>query len=96
MALTVYVEVFMKFTIVDPTTMRTVLGTPNWRDRMACAQFHGKTFTKEEMGEFLAHECALRGNKESTQKFVRTQPFNFLRKRGVIIPVFSDKVNWTR
>ena len=77
----------MLFTIVDPTTMRTVLGKTHWRDRAACAEFHGKSFTKEEMGDFLARECAYRGHKETTQKFVRTQPFNYLKKRGVIIPV---------
>ena len=77
----------MLYTIVDPTTLRTVLGNSHWRDRAACAEFHGKTFTKTEMGDFLARECAQRGHKETTQKFVRTQPFNYLKKRGVIIPV---------
>ena len=76
----------MKYAIVDPVTMRTVLGNPIWRDMMACAEFHGKQFTKEEFGDFLAEECRIRGNKLSTQQFVRTQQFNYLRKHGVIIP----------
>ena len=77
----------MKNVIVDPVTMRAVLGNPHWRDRAACAEFHGKVFTKQEFGEFLANECKIRGNKESTQKFVRNQPFNYLKKHGVIIEV---------
>ena len=78
-----------KFVIVDPATMRLVSGDRplHWRDKAVTAEFHGRLFSKEEFGSFLSHECAIRGNKESTQKFVSTQVFNFWKKRGLIFEV---------
>lgn len=75
------------YTIIDPATMRSVNPRANWRDKLLSAEYHGKTFTKEEIGDFLADECKRRGNSVSTQTFVKTQPFNWNLKHGVIIPV---------
>ena len=78
-----------KYAIVDPTTLRLVNPKAHWRDKMLVAEFHGKTFTKEQAGEFLANECKRRGNSENTVNFVKTQPFNWNLKHGIIINVNS-------
>ena len=78
-----------QYTIIDPATMRLVHPDSNWRDRLLSSLYHGITFTMEEAGDTLSYECKMRGNKETTQEMVKTQPFNYLLKHGYIIPVNS-------
>ena len=75
------------YTILDPATMKLVNPRAYWRDKSLSAEFHGRTFTKEQAGDFLARECKRRGNNENTETYARNHTFNWNLNRGIIIPV---------
>ena len=76
-----------KYTIVDPATLRIAYPNSPWRDKLLSSEFHGRTFTKEEAGNFLSKEARRRGNGKATQEIVKILPFSWLLNRGMIIPI---------
>lgn len=82
-----------KYTIVDPNTVRLVLGeTEEWTERverLGSVEFNGRRFTKSEFGKFLTEAWKVYISKtpdEGTIEHLESRVFDKWVDRGLIFP----------